>query len=303
MLLNLGAVGPRAARAVLAVLVVGWIGSGITLAARASEAQTDAAIVPRFSRVVVIVFENKNASQVLNSGVAPTFDRLARRYASLTAYHGVAHASLPNYLALVSGSTQGITSDCTACSLSARNLADALEMAGRTWKTYAEGLPRTGFTGPTAGRYAKKHNPFLYFRDVLDRPARLQRIVPLAHLQRDLTANRLPDFSLVVPDLCHDVHDCPVATGDAWLKAFLPPLLRSPALKLGVVFLVFDGDSTRKGRVPALVLGPLVRPGSRSSGRYDHYSLLRTIEQAWELQPLGKSAGARPITGIWRGGS
>src|SRR5207253_3403546 len=122
----------------------------------------------------------------------------------------------------------------------APSLADTLERAGKTWKTYAEGLPRTGYTGAAGVRYVKVHNPFLYFRDVVARPGRLRRIVPLAQFGRDLAARRLPDFALVVPDLCHDMHSCPVAVGDSWLASFLRPLLRSRSLENGVVFVVFD---------------------------------------------------------------
>jgi phosphatidylinositol-3-phosphatase len=261
------------------------------------------AVVPKVDKVVLVVFENKEFPQVVGTGAAPTFDAFAKRYALLTDYRGVAHPSLPNYLALVSGSTQGVTSDCTTCVVAARNLADTLERAGRTWKTYAEGLPAPGFTGPSAGRYAKKHDPLLYFEDVAGRPDRLRRIVPLTAFRRDLEAHALPDFSLVVPDLCHDMHDCPVSTGDAWLGAFLGPLLRSGELGHGVVYVVFDegtGDAGGGGRVPALVVGPLVRPGARARGPLDHYSLLRTIEDAWRLPRLARSAAARPITGIWR---
>jgi hypothetical protein len=196
-----------------------------------------------------------------------------------------------------------VTSDCTSCVVSAPNLVDTLRRAGKTWKTYAEGLPTAGFTGPFAGRYAKKHDPLLYFEDVAARPQRLRRIVPLTAFARDLAAHALPDFSLVVPDLCHDMHDCPVSTGDAWLGAFLRPLLRSGDLAHGVVYVVFDegtGDAGGGGRVPALVVGPDVRPGARSDVPLDHYSLLRTIEDAWHLPPLGRSGAARPIMGIWR---
>jgi phosphatidylinositol-3-phosphatase len=253
---------------------------------------------------VVVVFENKDYDQVLGNPDARTFRSIARRYALLTNYRAVAHPSLPNYLALVSGSTHGIASDCTSCQVSAPNLADTIEAAGKTWKTYAEGLPRAGFTGAWAGRYAKKHNPFLYFTDVASRPDRLRRIVPLGTFRRDLQAGRLADFSLVVPDLCHDMHDCSVATGDAWLGTFLQPLLRSSTLANGAVFVVFDegtsSDGGGGGHVPALVLGPLVRPGSQNSTPLDHYGLLRTIESAWHLHVLGRSRGATPITGIWR---
>ena len=259
--------------------------------------------VPVFGHVFVIVFENKERQSVLGNPSAPTFNRLAHEYATLGRYYGVAHPSLPNYLALVSGSTHGITSDCTACAVGGRSLAGTLADAHRTWKTYAEGLPRAGFTGAFAGRYAKKHDPFLYFRDVLASPARRRRVVPLKQLARDLAANRLPSFSLVVPDLCHGMHDCSVATGDAWLGRFLKPLLASPKLAHSAVFVVFDepsGGSPATGKVPALALGPLVVTGSVSAARTSHYGLLRTIEDAWSLPRLGHSAGARTIAGIWR---
>ncbi len=216
--------------------------------------------VPSFRHVVVVMFENKENESVLGSAAAPTFDRLAADYATLTRYYGVTHPSLPNYLALVSGSTHGITDDCTDCIVDARNLADTLEEKGLTWKTYAEGLPRAGFTGASAGRYAKKHDPFLYFRDVASNPARRARVVPYSQLRRDLAARKLPDFSLVVPDLCHDMHDCSVAVGDAWLRRFVPPLLR---LRRTVVFVVFDEAdlSSRTNRVAALALGTLAAVG------------------------------------------
>jgi hypothetical protein len=258
--------------------------------------------VPAFEHVVVVVLENKDQGSVLGNHDAPTFNALAKRYAVLSNYRGVTHPSLPNYLALVSGSTHGIHSDCTSCVVSAKNLADTLERSGRSWKAYAENLPRPGFTGAYAGRYAKKHMPFLYFRDVLSRRARLKRVVQLSQLSRDLrSGGRLPTFALVVPNLCHDMHDCRVSTGDAWLHRFLPSLLKSPKLAHGVVFVVTDeSEGAANGKVPALALGPLVVPGSKFSGRTSHYGLLRTIEDAWGLPRLGYSGRANAITGIWR---
>jgi hypothetical protein len=257
--------------------------------------------VPAFERVVVILFENKAAGAVLGNRDAPTFNSLASRDAVLSRYSSITHPSLPNYLALVSGSTHGIRSDCTSCLVSGPSLADTLERAQRTWKTYAEGLPRPGYTGCCSGRYAKKHVPFLYFRRVVSNPARLRRVVPLGRLSNDLAAERLPDFSLIVPDLCHDMHDCSVRTGDAWLGRFLPPLLRNAQLAHAAVFIVFDEPPIGQGKlVPALAAGPLVRRGSVFAGRTSHYGLLRTIEDAWDLPRLGDSARAAPITGIWK---
>jgi hypothetical protein len=139
--------------------------------------------------VLLVVLENKERDQIVGNAAAPTFKVIAHRYATLSNYDAVAHPSLPNYLALVSGSTHGIRSDCTSCVIRAPSLADTLERAGLTWKTYAEGLPWPGFQGAWHGWYAKKHNP-------------------------------LPSFALVVPDQCDDMHSCPIATGDRrWRSA------------------------------------------------------------------------------------
>ena len=274
----------------LAVLLAASIAGG-------AQART---AVPAFDHVVLIVFENKEESSVLGRRDAPTFNAMAKRYARLTRYYAVTHPSLPNYLALASGTTAGITSDCTDCIVSARNLADTLEAAGLTWKAYAEGLPSAGFTGAFSGRYAKKHMPFLYFRDVVDTPERLRRVVPLTQLHADLAAGKLPSFSLIVPDMCNSMHDCSIRTGDAWLRRTLPPLL---VLRKTVVFVVFDeGSSSLRGggHVPALALGTTVRRGSRFAAVTTHYGLLRTIEDAWGLPLLGRTVRAKPITGIWR---
>jgi len=258
------------------------------------------AAVSKFDRVVVVVFENKERGHVIGSPAAPTFNRYARQYANLTAYYAVTHPSLPNYIALVSGSTGGIRTNCTGCSIDKPNLADSLEEAGLSWRTYAEGLPNAGFTGPVFRRYAKKHNPFLYFRSIIDDRQRRNRVVPLARLAADVRTGALPDFSLVVPDLCNSMHDCSVAVGDKWLRRVVQPLLSLPRT---AIFVLFDEGSTSirgGGHTPALVVGTAVRPRSRYGAVSGHYEVLRTIEDAWGLPRLGASARARPITGIWR---
>jgi hypothetical protein len=285
------------------VLVLAVAGCGGSAGATIPTVAPASVRVPNFTHVVLVVFENHEATAIAGSPDAPTFNALAHRYATLTSYDAVAHPSLPNYLALVSGSTHGISSDCTDCVVRARSLADTLAAAGKTWKTYAENLPSPGFIGASAGRYAKKHDPFLYFLDVAGSRARRDRVVPFTRLGRDLARHRLPDFSLVVPNLCHDMHDCSVATGDAWLKAHVVPLLHSPELRGGVVFVVFDegtSDTGGGGRVEALALGPTVRGGSRFARATNHYGLLRTIEDAWGLPRLGYSRTGTPVGGIWK---
>jgi hypothetical protein len=267
----------------------------------------DRSTVPRLGKIVVIVLENRDSQEVAGNRAAPFFDELARRYAELTDYDAIDHPSLPNYLALISGSTHGIENDCSHCVIDAPNLVDELGAAGKSWKAYFEGLPRPGFTGKWGRRYSKAVNPFVHFGDIVSNPSRLARIVPLTAFRDDLAERNLPDFSFVAPNLCHDMHSCSVSTGDEWLRDFLPPLLGSPQFERGTVFVVFDEGRHNDtagggGLVPALVLGAHVRAGADSSKPLDHYSLLRTIEDAWSLPPLGYSAETQPITGIWRPG-
>jgi acid phosphatase len=234
--------------------------------------------LPSPAHVVVIVLENKDASEI-NTRSAPALTSLGVRYARLTNYFAVTHPSLPNYLALVSGSTHGITNDCTACSVDGQSIGDQFAGAGRSWAAYAEGFP----SGP---RFAKKHVPFVYFAGGATHVLPLSRFDP----------HRLPDFAFVVPNLCHDMHDCSVAAGDAWLSRFVTPLL---AVRDTVVFVVFD-EGSRGNHVAAFALGTAVRPRSAFTGRVGHYGLLRTIEDMFGLPRLGAARTVRPITGIWR---
>ena len=284
-----------ACSALLAAATAAW--AGTTFSARGAASHT-----PRFRHVILVVFENHEADDVVGNTDAPTFNSLASRYGTMTNYTALTHPSLPNYLALVSGSTQGIDSDCTSCVVDGGSLADTLQAARKTWRTYAEGLPSVGFTGSSSGRYSKKHSPFLYFRRN-QTSARIRRIVPLTQFLPDLRRKKLPAFSLVVPDLCHDMHDCSVRTGDTWLRGFMAPLLRPGVLRKSVVFVVFDegtSDTGGGGHVLALAIGPLVRPHASTNAALNHYGLLRTIERGLGLPLLGQSAGARPISGIWR---
>jgi acid phosphatase len=287
---------PAALLGLAAALVSIWLIPG---------GQSTNRVVPRFDRVVLVVLENQPYDAVIGSSSAPEFNRLAGRYGLLTQDYAVAHPSLPNYLALVSGSTQGQGSEDCSCVVHAANLADTVEASGRSWRVYVEGFPSRRFLGNASGGYLKRHNPLLYFSDVVSSPRRLDYFRPLSDFRRDLERGTLPDLSLVVPDRCHSSHDCSFHQADDWLKQFLPPLLGDPALAGGVAFVTFDESDTGDtvgggGRVPTLVLGPLVRSGARFSRRMTHYGLLRTIEDGWDLPRLGASRAAAPISGIWR---
>jgi hypothetical protein len=264
-------------------LVPAIVALASTLALSGPSAAAPAVRPPALAHAVVIVFENHERDDIIGSGAAPTFDRLASTYAQATAYDAVAHPSLPNYLALVSGSTHGVTSDCTDCPQSGPTVGSQLSAKHRSWAAYAEGYP-------DSSAFAKKHVPFLYF------PGGARRVVPLQRFN----ARKLPAYSLVIPDLCHDMHDCSVSTGDRWLRSFISPLLTA---KNTAIFIVFDEGTTATGgggNVALIVAGTAVRRHAVFTGITSHYGLLHTIEDSLGLSPLGLARSAPLLTGIWR---
>jgi phosphatidylinositol-3-phosphatase len=259
------------------------------------------AIAPvQSSHVVLILLENKEQGVVVGSSDAPYLNSLTRLYGLATRSYGVTHPSLPNYLALTSGATHGITEDCTACHIRGRNLADQLEAAGLSWKGYMEGMPRPCFRGAGFHRYAKKHDPFAYYDDIASDDARCRRRTTFTELDADLRAQDLPSFVYIAPDLCHDMHDCSVATGDRFLSRLVPRLLQAIGPH-GFIVLTFDEGSTSArccggshgGQIATIVAGPDVEPGARLRSPVDHYGVLRTIEDAFGLAPLGAAADSR----------
>jgi hypothetical protein len=249
------------------------------------------------SHIVVVVMENKESHSALSASDSPYLTGLAQRYAQVPESYGVRHPSLPNYLALTSGSTHGITDNCTGCRVDAPNIVDQLEQGRIAWKGYMEGMPRPCFTGASAGRYKKKHNPFVYYDSVTKDPARCRKVVPYSALARDLRAGTLPTVAWVTPDMCNDTHDCSVRTGDRFLSHLVPLLLRGVGPR-GFVVVTYDEGKTDTGccggsaggRIATVVAGPTVRRGFRHTGAIDHYGVLGTIEDALGLPALG---GAR----------
>jgi hypothetical protein len=249
--------------------------------------------------VAVIAMENHEYSAIIGSRSAPYINGLARHYALAREMYAVSHPSLPNYLALIGGSTFGISSDCTGCEVHASGLVDQLARAGISWKAYMEGLPRPCFTGANAGDYAKKHDPFVYFASVVDVPGLCGRVVPFDRLPTDERAGTLPRFVWISPNLCHDMHDCSVATGDRFLATVVPPLLQALGPR-GLLFLTWDEGSSDSGccrlaaggHVVTIVAGARARPGAVLDLPADHYSVLQTIEDLLGLPRLRGAACA-----------
>jgi acid phosphatase len=213
----------------------------------------------------------------------------------------VAHPSLPNYLALTGGSTFGLTSDCTTCWLSEPNIADTLEGAGKTWKAYMESMPSSSFVGDRYP-YVQKHDPFIYFNDIRLNTLRCQdHVVPLSQMALDSqSAATTPSFAFITPNICNDMHDCSVRTGDTWLMHLVPALLATPAFttQRSLLALTWDeADSTGNNQVPMILLGAGIIAGFNSSVTYNHYSMLRTVEAVFGLPTLTPNdSGAAAMT-------
>jgi hypothetical protein len=263
--------------------------------------------VPPTRPVILIVFENKTDKDVLEATDAPYLHGLIARGALATDYQAVAHPSQPNYLALFSGSTQGVIDD-EVHDLSARTLADQLGEAGKTWRLFAENYPADGcFTGATheggvdgAGLYVRKHNPAISFSQVSGSTGSCANIQPLSRFTPDAA-----DFIWVVPNMCNVMHDCPIAAGDHWLATFLPPVLDSAAFRPGghgVVYITFDegADKSRNNEIVTLALGPDVAAGTRSNVAHTHYSMLRTIETGLGLPCLAEACSANTLGEMFR---
>ena len=258
--------------------------------------------LPKFSHVIVIVLENHEYNQVIgNQAEMPYLNQLAQQYTLLTNYHGVTHPSLPNYLAMIGGDTFGINSDCTRCSVNKPSLPDLLEASGKTWKTYQENMPSPCFSG-AADNYAKRHNPFLYFEPIFQDQQRCQQhVVPFDQLDKDLLAGNLPDYAFITPNLCNDAHNCSLPNTDQWLKGVMDKLQKALFLdKNSLIAITFDeGNSNSSccglaspagGKVATVLVSPLVKAGFQDDTPYSHYSLLKTIEDAWGLTELGQTA-------------
>jgi hypothetical protein len=261
---------------------------------------SSAPAIPSFGHVFVILMENEESTSVIGSGAAPYINGLATKYGLATNYTAVSHPSEPNYLALWSGSTQGVTDDGVYNFVGGSTLADEIERSGRSWHVAAQNVPLGCYTGATAsggedgtGTYARKHEPAISWTSVSGNPTRCANISDFTHFN-PATGN----FWFIVPNLCNDMHDCSIATGDTFLKGFMPTILASPAFANSLVVLTWDEGSTSTGgggKVATLVISPFGKPAFSSATSHSHYSLLHTIEVAWGMPCLANACSANDL--------
>ena len=247
--------------------------------------------VPRPDHVVIVIDEN-HAQTIIGDPEAPYITQLAAQNANFTQSYAITHPSQPNYLALFSGSTQGVTTDDCPQTFSTPNLASSLTASGATFAGYSEDLPSTGYTGCQSGNYARKHNPWADWPAV---PASAN--LPLTAFPTDFST--LPDVSIVVPNLQHDMHDGSVAMGDAWLQSNMDSYITWAKTHNSLFILTFDEDDDADGNlIPTIFAGQRVTPGNYAE-TITHYNVLRTVEDAYAVAPIGASSTASPVLDVW----
>jgi hypothetical protein len=251
---------------------------------------------PAISHITVVVMENYNYSQVMGSTTAPYIHSLAKANALFTNSSGVAHPSEPNYLALFSGSTQGLTTDACPVSYSGANLATELAAKGYTFAGYAENWPGTSacraYPSSSVGSgylYFRKHAPWVDFSNVP---------LSVGHVYSGPGTALSGTVNFVVPNICDDMHDCSIATGDAWLSKNIPPILNYDSTHNGLLIVTFDeGDDDPANHIITIAAGPMVHNGTYTQA-INHYNVLRLIEDNFGLPRLGASANVTPISGL-----
>ena len=258
--------------------------------------------------VFIVVMENHAYDQTRNTSSTPYTTALAIANAVATDYWATDNPSLPNYLDLFAGGNYGITSNCNpsaSCHIDAPNLADSLDAAGLTWMGYFEDMPSPCYLGDESG-YVAHHNPFIYFDDIRTNATRCAtHVVNYTALAGDLAAARTtPTYALIVPNNCHNTHDCSIRTGDTWLSQNLPPILASPACTAQrcLVILTWDeDDGSQNNHVLTVFAGSAAWAAAASAQKYSHYSLLRTVEDLLGLSPqTGNDGNASPMSDLLR---
>lgn len=259
--------------------------------------------VPKPDKILVVIMENHGDASVIGSSNAPYINSLVADpdAAAFTQSYALTHPSQPNYLMLFSGSNQGVRDDAVPANLPFKtmNLFAALQAKGVKYAAYSEDLPEIGSTVATAKKYARKHAPWVNWQGTGINGIPAETHLPMTSFPTDYT--KLPTFTFVIPNLINDMHDAPVATGDAWVKANLDGYVKWAKTHNSLFVMTFDEDENAGGtnRIPTFFVGAMVKKGSYG-GKITHYEMLRTWEDMYGAAHSGAAADARPITEVWK---
>jgi hypothetical protein len=251
-----------------------------------------------FDRVIQIVLENSDYSQSLAN---PYLHELAKRGTLFTNFHALTHPSYPNYLAMVGGETFHVSDD-GQITIDQRSVADLFDAKNLQWRNYADDYPGNCFLGNKYKRYARKHVPFVSFKNIQSNPKECAKIESSTDFLHDWTTGHLPEYSFFSPDLDHDGHDTSVLASTQWLKPFLETLLKDPVRMKGTLIIITydEAGAEPTNQIYTLFLGPVVKSNFEYHAKTSPYDVLRTIEDNFDLGTLGKGGSrAHAIETVW----
>ncbi|AZZ37771.1 hypothetical protein CIK05_13505 [Bdellovibrio sp. qaytius] len=252
-----------------------------------------------FNRVVYVLFENTGYLKTIKQ---PFFSKLSQSGANFAAFTAETHPSQGNYIALTSGDLNGVKNDANY-DLNVNNIVDLLDARNITWKVYAEAYPGNCFQGLKSGSYARKHNPFISYTSIQKNVNRCANIVDASQFDKDAASGQLPNYVFYVPDIKNDGHDTGVSYADKWYSKKFSPYVNDPVFMNDTILITtFDeNDGTNGNQIYTSIVGPHVKAVSVTA-QVSHYSLLKLMEDNWDLGNLGKlDATAAPIPeNIWK---
>lgn len=252
-----------------------------------------------FSKVIFIVFENTNYSEAMRQ---PFFKELAKTGTNFNNLAAIGHPSQPNYIALTSGSTNGVTQNNNV-NLNVNHIGDLLEQGGLNWKVYLDDYPGNCFTGGSYKAYGRKHNPFISFLNVQKNKQRCQSIVNSSEFYREAKNNSLPSYSFFVPNMNNSGHDTGAAYADKWYRNVYTEYLNNPELlRDTLIVTTFDENSGASGNIIYTNFnGGMVRPNLLITEKLNFYSLIKLVEENWGLGSLNKGDSTAPsIPFVWQ---
>jgi phosphatidylinositol-3-phosphatase len=254
--------------------------------------------VPTPAHIVVVMEENHSYNEIIGSSSAPYINSLANSGALFTQSFAITHPSEPNYLAIFSGSTQGITDDSCPHTFGPPDLGGELIAASKTFAGYSESMPSVGYTGctyPKGGHalYFRKHNPWVNFTDVPSGDNLPFTSFPSGNF------SALPTISFVVPNINNDMHNGTIQQGDSWLQTNIDPYVQWAKTNNSLLIVTWDeDDGSQNNQIPTIFVGPMVKVGHYAE-TINHYNILRTLEDAYGLPYANNSSTATPITDCW----
>ena len=262
-------------------------------ASGAGRAHRQTTVHPHATTVIVVIMEHRDYNLIIGNAQAPFINgTLVPQAALMTDSHAVTHPSQPNYLALFSGSTQGVNDGSCPHTFDTANLGQEVLAAGKLFDGYSESMPKDGYMGCSSRPYVRKHNPWVDFANI---PASSNLI------WYDLPGVQ-PSVSFIVPNLCNGMHDCSTMTGDNWLKANLPAILNFDQGSDGLLILTWDEsapDRSGTNHIATLLFGPMIQPGAYGQ-TIDHYAVLHTIEDIMGVACTANACAAHELAGMWR---